>query len=81
VQQELLLFVQVYILLLNIKKGKGRVLITNYSGIKTLSTKDRVERLLTAQFTKVKLFKGIIRWDNFVELSQWTGKIYKSLLY
>ena len=58
-------------LLFNIKKRKGKVLITNQSSIKTLlSTKDRVEHLLTTQFAKVKPFQGIIRWDNFTELSQ-----------
>ena len=68
-------------LLLDIEKGKGRVLITNHSGVKTpLSAEDRVERLLTARFAEVKPFNGIIRWDNFAELSQWTGKMYKSLL-
>ena len=36
-------------LLLNIKKEKGKVLITNQSGVKTpLPAKDRVEHLLTA---------------------------------
>ena len=36
-------------LLLNIKKGKGKVLITNQSGVKTLlSTENRVEHFLTA---------------------------------
>jgi len=45
-------------------------LITNQSGVKTiLSAEDRVERLLTARFAEVKPFKGIIRWDNFIELS------------
>ena len=39
----------IWALLLNIKKGKGRVLITNYSSIKALlSAEDRVEYLLTA---------------------------------
>ena len=49
-------------LLLDIKKGKRKVLTTNHSGIKTpLSAKDRVAHLLTAQFTKVQAFKGMIR--------------------
>jgi len=57
-------------LLFNIKKGKRRVLITNQSGVKTLLfAEDKVECFLTIQFAKIKPFKGIIRWDNFIKLS------------